>query len=148
MSKPRSNQPGPRASEQRIVIVEDNPDVREMLQTLMELEGHEVAAAEDAPAALELIEFQRPDIALVDIGLPTFDGYEVARRIRANPVTRDIFLVALTGYGLPEDQRLAAEAGFDAHLVKPIDLEKLSSLLADRQRLRSQRETLLQQRRA
>jgi signal transduction histidine kinase/ActR/RegA family two-component response regulator len=148
MPKPRSSKAGPQPAEQRIVIVEDNPDVREMLQTLMELEGHEVAAADDAPEALELIEFQRPDIALVDIGLPTFDGYEVARRIRANPATRETFLVALTGYGLPEDQRLAAEAGFDAHLVKPIDLEKLSSLLADRQRLRSQRQTVLEQRRA
>ena len=118
--------------EQRIVIVEDNRDVHEMLQTLMELEGHEVAAADDGPKALELIEFRRPDIALVDIGLPSFDGYEVARRVRANPATKDVFLVALTGYGLPEDQRQAAEAGFDAHLVKPIDLDKLSRLIMDR----------------
>jgi len=135
-SRPRT----PRFSEQRIVIVEDNPDVREMLYTLMELEGHEVAAAGDGPEALALIEFQRPDIALVDIGLPSFDGYEVARRIRANPATKDIFLVALTGYGLPEDERSAAQAGFDAHLVKPIDLDKLSQLLANRPKLTSQRQ--------
>jgi CheY-like chemotaxis protein len=72
----------------------------------------------------------RPDMALIDIGLPALDGYEVARQIRAMPGGRDIFLVALTGYGQPRDRQQAHEAGFDAHLVKPVDIHRLSAIIA------------------
>lgn len=114
----------------RIVLVEDNPDVRDMLQTLLELDGHEVGAAADGQSAVEMIELQRPDVAIVDIGLPVLDGYEVARRIRSNRENAGTLLVALTGYGQAEDRKRAAAAGFDAHLVKPVDLKKLYSILA------------------
>jgi len=112
----------------RILIVEDNPDSREMLRFLLELTGHEVHEASDGPGGLEALSRLRPDVALVDVGLPGFDGYELARRAReAGHAGR---LVALTGYGLPEDHRRSREAGFDAHLVKPVEPAQLSAVLA------------------
>ncbi len=122
----------------RVLIVEDNANNREMLQALLEMEGHEVATAEDGARGLELIEFQKPDVALVDIGLPEIDGYEVARRVRANGAIRDVYLVALTGYGLPDDRRRSQESGFDDHLVKPVNLDTLNRLLAQRSRARDE----------
>jgi len=104
----------------RILVVEDNADAREMLRIVLELAGHEVHEAVDGPSGLATAVDLRPDIALVDIGLPGFDGLEIARRVRI-AVGASIYLVALTGYGQPDDRRLALEAGFDAHLVKPVD---------------------------
>ena len=104
----------------RILVVEDNADAREMLRIVLELAGHEVHEAVDGPSGLAMALDLRPDIALVDIGLPGFDGLEIARRVRI-AVGASIYLVALTGYGQPDDRRLALEAGFDAHLVKPVD---------------------------
>lgn len=118
----------------RILIVEDNDDVRDMLQTLLELDGHEVGVACDGGEGVEMIELQPPQIAIVDIGLPVLDGYQVAERIRSQPKYEDVFLIALTGYGQSADRRRAEEAGFDAHLVKPVDLVKLNELMAERQR--------------
>jgi signal transduction histidine kinase/ActR/RegA family two-component response regulator len=114
-----------------ILIVEDNPDARETLQHLLELAGHTVRTAGDGVAGLQAILTARPDIALVDIGLPLMDGYEVARRVRAaeGPQARSL-LVAVTGYGLPEDRERALAAGFDAHVVKPVDTQALEELLA------------------
>ena len=112
----------------RILIVEDNPDSREMLRFLLELAGHEVHEARDGPGGLEALSRLRPDVALVDVGLPGFDGYELARRAREAGHTAR--LVALTGYGLPEDHRRSREAGFDAHLVKPVEPAQLSVVLA------------------
>jgi signal transduction histidine kinase/ActR/RegA family two-component response regulator len=114
--------PGPSAEgpRRRILVVEDNADAREMLRLLLELDGHEVYGAADGPGGLEAAEHLRPDVALIDVGLPGFDGYELARRLRT-AVGAAIHLVALTGYGQPEDRRRAHEAGFDAHLVKPVD---------------------------
>ena len=112
----------------RILIVEDNPDSREMLRFLLELAGHEVHEASDGPGGLEALSQLRPDVALVDVGLPGFDGYELARRAREAGHTAR--LVALTGYGLPEDHRRSREAGFDAHLVKPVEPDQLSAVLA------------------
>jgi signal transduction histidine kinase len=117
--------PAPR----RIVLVEDSRDSRDMLRFLLEHAGHEVHEAEDGPHGVETILAVRPDIALVDVGLPGIDGYEVARRVRAQ-VGTGVRLVALTGYGLPEDHRRSQEAGFDAHLVKPVDPARLSALIA------------------
>ena len=112
-----------------ILIVEDNADAREALRMLLELDGHDVAAAGEGMEALEIARSKDPDIALVDIGLPGIDGYEVARRVRALDKRRPL-LIALTGYGQPEDRRRATEAGFDSLLVKPVDPSALTDLLA------------------
>jgi len=112
-----------------ILIVEDNADAREAMRMLLELDGHVVMAAAEGVEALELARAKDPDIALVDIGLPGIDGYEVARRIRTGGDKRPL-LIALTGYGQPEDRRRATEAGFDSLLVKPVDPAALTDLLA------------------
>jgi CheY-like chemotaxis protein len=112
-----------------ILIVEDNADARDALRVLLELEGHAVEAAEEGQEAIEIARAKDIDIALVDIGLPGIDGFEVARRVRARGGRRPV-LIALTGYGQPEDRRRAAEAGFDDVLVKPVDPTALTALLA------------------
>ena len=112
-----------------ILIVEDNDDAREALRMLLELDGHVVEAAAEGVQALEIVRAKDPDVALVDIGLPGIDGFEVARRARAADAKRPL-LIALTGYGQPEDRRRASEAGFDSMLVKPVDPTALSDLLA------------------
>lgn len=123
-----STAPSP-PSELRMLVVEDNGAAREMLHALLELEGHHVATAAHAKAALELLEFQPFDVALIDIGLPDVDGFELARMIRARRSFDPILLAALTGYGQPEDRRRALEAGFDVHLVKPLDFGKFAEIL-------------------
>jgi signal transduction histidine kinase/ActR/RegA family two-component response regulator len=119
------------APARRVLVVEDNSDARESLCQLLEQAGHEVADAADGPSGLEAARALRPEIALLDIGLPGLDGYEVARRLRADPATAKTFLVAVTGYGQPEDRRRAWQAGFDAHLVKPVSPERLEAVLRD-----------------
>ncbi|MCU0959316.1 MAG: response regulator [Pirellulaceae bacterium] len=114
----------------RILIVEDNADSREMLRTLLEIHGYDVEAAEDGRVGLSLLERKQFDMALVDIGLPGIDGYEVARRIRRDPRHSTIRLVALTGYGRTADREAVEAAGFDEHFVKPLDPQKLTRLLA------------------
>jgi CheY-like chemotaxis protein/two-component sensor histidine kinase len=111
-----------------ILIVEDNVDARETLRQLLELQGHRVRVAADGAAAIVAVQAAAPDVALIDVGLPGMDGYEVARRIRAD-ANRHVVLIALTGYGLAEDRRRSTAAGFDLHLVKPLDGEKLESAL-------------------
>ena len=91
--------------------------------------GHEIFEADSGASGVESALANRPDVALIDIGLPGFDGYEVARRIRSASEVRGMMLIALTGYGLPEDRQRAEQAGFDAHLVKPLDFEQLTDLL-------------------
>ena len=102
----------------RVLLVEDNADARAMLRRILEMEGHQVYEAADGEAGLEAALRLRPDVALIDVGLPGLDGYEVARAIRRRDGAA-IRLVALTGYGQPEDRRYALAVGFDAHLVKP-----------------------------
>jgi PAS domain S-box-containing protein len=114
----------------RVLVVEDHPDARESLRMLLALDGHEVDEASDGPTALEKIIALRPDVALVDIGLPGLDGYMLAQAVRAAPGGKSLYLVALTGYGQPEDRRRAIEAGFDAHLVKPVEPDRLRQILA------------------
>ena len=116
----------------RILIIEDNPDARDALQTALEMEGHEVGAAGDGEEGLAIAERSRPDIVLVDIGLPGIDGYEVARRLRARESALSVRwrLIALTGHGQPEDLRRAREAGFDSHLVKPVLPQELGVAMA------------------
>lgn len=113
----------------RVVLVEDNDDVRTMLEQLLIIAGHDVATANDGPSGLTRILEARPDVAFVDIGLPGFDGYELARRVRARKET--IRLVALTGYGQPEDRRRARDAGFDLHLTKPVGIDELEAALGE-----------------
>jgi two-component system, sensor histidine kinase len=114
----------------RILIVEDNKDSRETLRTLLELLGHQVDVAEDGVEGVHKALTSSPTVALVDVGLPFLNGYQVAQCIRT-VLGRSIFLVAHTGYGQPEDRRRAFEAGFDAHLVKPVDWLELNSWLSD-----------------
>jgi signal transduction histidine kinase len=113
-----------------ILVIEDNDDARESLCRLLELTGHRVSAAADGAAGLTAALLAKPEVILVDVGLPKLDGYEVAQRIRATAGDWRPFLVALTGYGLPEDRSRALEAGFDAHLVKPVDHGALEELLS------------------
>ncbi len=125
---PRHAAPPP--GRKRLLLVEDNPDIGETLRDLLQLLGHRVELAADGLRGVQLALATRPDVALVDIGLPGIDGYEVARRLRATDAGRQILLVALTGYGRPEDRERSLEAGFDAHLVKPVDPDDLNALLA------------------
>jgi PAS domain S-box-containing protein len=113
-----------------VLILEDNADARDALQAFLEDEGHRVTTAADGHRGLELAQALRGlDVALVDIGLPKLDGYEVARRVRGTPAGRALRLVALTGYGQPADRQRAMEAGFDAFLVKPVDPSDLLRIL-------------------
>jgi signal transduction histidine kinase/ActR/RegA family two-component response regulator len=117
--------------ERDILIVEDNVDAADTLRQLLELSGHRVRITHDGVAGLEALLTDPPDIALVDIGLPRMDGYELARRVRgAMDGGAAPFMVALTGYGLPEDRSRALASGFDEHLTKPVDPNALGSLLA------------------
>nr|WP_232293257.1 response regulator [Stigmatella aurantiaca] len=114
----------------RILLVEDNSDARQALKDLLELWGHRVQVAQDGMEGLALALEVRPDLALVDIGLPGLDGYRVAKELRAR-VGRNIRLVAITGYGGPEDRSRALQAGFDHHMVKPVKPDELNRLLMD-----------------
>jgi two-component system CheB/CheR fusion protein len=113
----------------RIVLIEDNPDAREMLRELLVDDGYEVISADTGSTGLASIEESRPDFAIIDIGLPGMDGYSVARTIRTSGLGNQVFLIALTGFGQIEDRQAALAAGFDAHLTKPVDLLELESLL-------------------
>jgi CheY-like chemotaxis protein len=112
-----------------VLVVEDNEDAREMLSILLTQDGHEVHLANDGPSGLQAVLTFRPDIGLLDLGLPGLDGYALARSIRANHESQQIYLIALTGYGQSEDRLRSEEAGFDAHIVKPIDVNQLALLL-------------------
>ena len=118
-----------------ILLIEDNEDGRDMMAAMLGVAGNRILAAADGLLGLQVAATGKPDIALIDIGLPGIDGYEVARRLRADPATADIRLIALTGYGLAEDRRLAMEAGFDLHLVKPVNFEHLMAAIANCQAL-------------
>jgi two-component system, sensor histidine kinase len=111
-----------------VMIIEDNVDIRDILQLFLEEFGHRVDVAEDGREGVQRVIDTRPEVVLVDIGLPGLDGYGVARAIRAALGSR-IFLAALTGYGRPGDRVQALRAGFDAHLTKPVTLEALELLL-------------------
>lgn len=128
VSEPVVATPAP-ASARRILVVDDNLDAAELLATLLELAGHAVSVAHTGPEAIALATSQQPDVILLDIGLPELDGYEVARLLRADPNLPQPRLIALTGWGTEGDRRRAREAGFDHHLVKPVDLATLVPLL-------------------
>jgi PAS domain S-box-containing protein len=115
----------------RLVVADDNADGVDSLAALLQLLGHEVHVAYDGHEALRVAEQHRPDILLLDLGMPELDGYAVCRRVRSEPWGGDIYITALTGWGRDEDRARTTAAGFDAHLVKPIDLEKLKTVLRD-----------------
>jgi PAS domain S-box-containing protein len=120
----------PTATPHRILIVDDNDDARVLMADMLRLLGHDVRAARDGSSALQELETFHPDVALLDIGLPDIDGYELAARIRAVPDGASIHLLAVTGYGQPLDQERSRRAGFAAHLVKPVDSRRLLAHIA------------------
>ena len=121
--------PAPPALRRRVVLIEDNDDIRDSLASILVRWGHEVTAEADGPAGLARVLELKPDVALVDIGLPGMNGYDVARRIRAG-TNGAVRIIAITGYGQPADRERALEAGFDAHLLKPVPPEALARELA------------------
>jgi two-component system CheB/CheR fusion protein len=125
-----SPQPAAKIDPLHVLLVEDQDDNRDMLSLFVSMRGHEPLTAADGEEAIAKVLRERPDLALVDIGLPGIDGYEVARRVRALDDGPRPYLVALTGYGRPEDRAAAAEAGFDEHLVKPLTRDELERVLA------------------
>jgi CheY-like chemotaxis protein/anti-sigma regulatory factor (Ser/Thr protein kinase) len=119
------------AAQRRIVVVDDNENAAHVLGMLLKALGNEVRTAHDGLTAIQLAEQFRPDIMLLDIGMPNLNGYDTARRIRAQPWGKGIVLAALTGWGQDEDKRRTREAGFDHHFVKPVESAVLQKLLAD-----------------
>ena len=120
----------PVVAPRRVLVVEDNANAREVLVTALTLDGHEVHDAHDGHAGLEAALRLVPDVALIDVGLPGLNGYEIAERIRASGRGAGMLLVALTGYGHAEDRRRALAAGFDIHLVKPVAPERMTEVLS------------------
>src|ERR687888_1648827 len=113
----------------RVLVVDDNEDSVESLAMLLRMLGHEVATANDGEQALTVAEGFRPDVAILDIGLPKLNGYDLAKQMRARPWARDVVLVALTGWGQDQHRRRSAESGFNHHLTKPVELEVLQQIL-------------------
>jgi CheY-like chemotaxis protein len=130
-TSPHLPSPESHISQRRILIADDNQDAAQSLAMLLELEGFEVTIAHDGAHALAVFETEQPRFALLDIGMPKIDGYEVARRIRRHARGSAVVLIAVTGWGQATDKARARAAGFDHHLTKPIELEQLSALLAD-----------------
>lgn len=118
------------SKQHRILLVDDNEDARMLLAEALARFGHTVKSAPDGPAALAMLEEFTPDVALLDIGLPGMDGYELAARIRDMPNHGKVRLLALTGYGQPQDHTRGKDARFDVHLVKPIDVKRLLAHIA------------------
>jgi CheY-like chemotaxis protein len=120
------------ASGRRVLVVDDNQDAADTLALLLELMGHQTRTAHDGLAALDAAAAFAPDVVLLDIGLPKMNGYDVCREMRKQPWGQRAYLVALTGWGQAEDQRRASEAGFDRHLVKPVEESVLQKLLDEK----------------
>jgi CheY-like chemotaxis protein len=112
-----------------VLVVDDNRDAAKSLGQLLKIHGVAVQVVHDGPAALDKVEEFRPHIVLLDLGMPGMDGFEVAQKIRANPAMKDVLLVALTGWGQEEDRRRTHAAGFNHHLVKPLDVALLKPIL-------------------
>jgi len=121
--------PTPKPRSLRLLIVEDHADTSASMELLLSLNGFEVQTAPDGPTALEAARDFHPEVVLLDIGLPGMNGYEVARRLRAEYLAQPPFLVAITGYGQAEDRLRSERAGIDLHLLKPTDPEQLIGLL-------------------
>lgn len=115
----------------RILVVDDNRDCAESLCMLLRISGDEVRVAHDGPSALEAADAFRPDVAVLDIGMPGMNGYELAGALRQRQDLKRLVLIALTGWGHDDDRRRTQEAGFNAHLVKPVVLDELQALLEE-----------------
>ncbi len=131
------DEPTTPTSSLRILIVDDNPDGADSLAMLLRIMGNDIRTAYDGQEGLEVAGAFRPDVALFDIGLPKLDGYQACRRIREQPWGKNVVLIAMTGWGQEEDRRRSHEAGFDRHMVKPVDPQELMELLAGFQRVKS-----------
>ena len=117
------------AAPRRIVIADDNEDSAQSFAMLLSFSGHEVKVAHDGAEALDAVRNFRPDVAFLDIGMPVLTGYEVAQAVRAEPWGNEVTLIAVTGWGQPDDKQRAHTAGFDCHQVKPIDPDVVDRLL-------------------
>ena len=115
----------------RVLLIDDNADAAESLAQLLALSGHDARTAPDGVHGIELAQAFHPDVVFCDLGLPGMDGFDVARELRSLPFGRDIVLAALTGFGQASDREKSAAAGFDVHLVKPVDPAVIESLLDD-----------------
>ena len=111
-------------------MVDDNRDAADSLAIALKMNGHDVSTAYDGKAAVEAITLRQPHVAIIDIGMPGFDGYQVARALRDMPWRRNLVLIALTGWGQDEDKLNTQRAGFDHHLTKPADPDRIDALLA------------------
>ena len=114
----------------RVLVVDDNRDAADTLGALLELQGVQVAIAYDGVSAVQAVRDEEADVVVMDIGMPQVNGYEAARRIRSHPSGKRVTLIALTGWGQYADRRLAVQAGFDFHFVKPVDVRALMGCLA------------------
>ncbi|HYD74436.1 response regulator [Ramlibacter sp.] len=132
----RAEQPDGAPASRRVLVVEDNPDGLETLVALLSMLGHVVEGAADGREAVERAAGFQPDVVLLDLGLPVMDGFDVARQLRRDPRMAGVFIAALTGWGSEADRQRTAEAGFDAHLTKPVELAALETVLS-RTRCRS-----------
>jgi CheY-like chemotaxis protein len=115
----------PSSPPRRVLVVDGHADFRDSMVALLEMQGFDVCAAPDGPDAIEQALRFRPDVVLLDLGLPSMTGHEVARTLRKLPTTADVFIAAVTGYGTLADREQAAAAGIDLHLVKPVGLDEL-----------------------
>lgn len=122
----------PKPVPRRVLLIEDNRDARETFRMMLELAGHQVLEAEEGRRGLELLKTELPDIAVIDVGLPGLDGYQIATSFRKEPTSSQVMLVALTGYGTPEARERSRAAGFDHHLIKPIDPVVLRDLMVEK----------------
>ena len=126
----------------RVLVVDDNVDAAKSLGMLLELSGQQVSIAHDGHEGIQKAKDFRPELVLLDIGMPGMDGYEVCRRLRQDKATRDSILIAITGWGLEEDRERALQEGFDCHLVKPVELNTLVKMLEELDaRIRSKEST-------
>jgi CheY-like chemotaxis protein len=128
---PRAPAPTPKLAHRRILVVDDNRDAAEILAAMLRLDGAEVRTAHDGALALTTAEQFRPDLILLDLGMPGVSGFDVARGIRSRPWGLDVTLVAQTGWGQHQDRRRTRDAGFDDHVTKPVDRAKLMQLLSE-----------------
>jgi len=129
------SQPSAGTLAQRILLIEDNADSREMLLAILKFDGYDVSVACDGREGLAALRTLRPDVAIVDIGLPGLNGYEVAQQVRLDPQLQHVYLIALTGYGRAEDCEAVRRAGFDVHLVKPLKPDEITRVLSLRPRI-------------
>ena len=119
-----------KSTPRRVLVVDDNVDAAETLVMLLELQGHTLMAVHNAHEALAKVDAFKPDVMLIDIGLPDVDGYGLVQKLREKPSNQNLRKIALTGYGQPEDKQRALDAGFDDHVIKPVDMQALERLMA------------------